>query len=160
MNTPVDYKTTNKKAWESFKQSHPEIKISKTQWVEIIYSFNEGFRNYVIETGKMEKLPMGFGPFVVNKKKRKTKKTAPNGKTFINLPIDWKKTKEKGKVIYNFNYDTDGYFFGWNWMRKQARLKLCEFWRFKPSRVSSRMLAHYIKSDKNQQHKYLEWKQT
>jgi len=158
VNTPVDYRTAGPEAFKSFQVSNPEIKINKQTWTEIIYSFNEGFRNYVLETGYVEKLPWGFGGFTINKKKRKTKKTAPDGKVYINLPIDWKKSKEKKKTIYNFNYDTDGYFFGWKWFKNQARLKLKDFWYFKPSRTSSRMIAHYIKSDKAQQHKYLEWK--
>jgi nucleoid DNA-binding protein len=152
------YRTASKAAFEHFKTSHPEIKINKQKWTEIIYQFNEGFRDYILETGSVEKLPWGFGPLTINKKKRKTTKTLSTGKTYINLPIDWKKSKEKNKIIYNFNYDTDGYFFGWKWFRKQARFKMSDYWYFKPSRVSSRMIAHYIKSDKNQQHKYLEWK--
>ena len=45
-----------------------------------------------------------------------------DGKDRVALPIDWQKTKERGKVIYNFNYHTDGYFFGWMWF-KNVRLK-------------------------------------
>jgi hypothetical protein len=55
------------------------------------------------------KLPFGFGEISINKKKEKDIK---GNNEFINLPIDWKRLKEKGKLIYNFNYDTEGYFFG------------------------------------------------
>jgi hypothetical protein len=80
-----------------------------------------------------------------------------DGKDRISLPIDWQKTKERGKVIYNFNYHTDGYFFGWMWF-KNVRLKNYSLWYFKPSRNTSRMLAHYIKTDPKYQQIYNEWK--
>jgi len=101
---------------------------------------------------------MGLGSFSVNKKKRKTKKMNKEGREFINLPIDWVKTKQKGRVIYNFNYHTEGFFFGWIWFKKEARFDFCSLWRFKPSRVSSRMIAHYIKANPKQQHIYKQWK--
>ena len=51
------------------------------------------------------------------------------------LPIDWQKTKEKGKVIYNFNYHTEGYFFGWLWFKESLLdLETADLWYFKPSR--------------------------
>ena len=92
-----------------------------------------------------------------NKKKRR--KVKSNGeKEFINLPVDWKRTKEKGKIIYNFNYDTEGYFFGWMWFKESTRLRNINLWYFKPSRATSRLLSHYIKTDDKYQHLYREWK--
>jgi len=79
-------------------------------------------------------------------------------KEFVNLPIDWKKTREKGKRIYNFNFHTEGYFFGWMWFKDSARLKHTELWYFKPSRTTSRMLSHYLKTNDRYQHIYCEWK--
>jgi hypothetical protein len=80
------------------------------------------------------------------------------GKEVINLPIDWQKSREKGKRIYNFNYHTEGYFFGWIWFRESTRLKNVDLWYFKPSRNTSRLLSHYIKTDDKYQHLYNEWK--
>ena len=100
---------------------------------------------------------MGIGDFSINKKKRRKVKGV-GGKEFINLPIDWQKTKEKGKVIYNFNYHTEGYFFGWLWFKESARFRNADLWYFKPSRDTSRLLSHYIKTDKKYQHTYNEWK--
>ncbi|MEI6187000.1 MAG: hypothetical protein WCP46_00665 [Alphaproteobacteria bacterium] len=159
MRVKVDVRTGSPECYRDFKAKHPHIDISLQEWTEIIYQFNESFRNYLLETGDREKLPWGFGSFAITKKKRKAKKLAPNGKEYINLPIDWVKTKAKGKVIYNFNYDTDGYFFGWKWFKEDVRVKFTKLWWFKPSRVSSRMIAHYIKTNKEQQHKYHEWRE-
>ena len=124
--------------------------------LNIIYSFNEAFKNYILETGEKAKLPFGFGEFSINKKKRRKLKGLNN--EFVNLPVDWKKTKEKGKIIYNFNYHTEGYFFGWMWFKDSVRLKNADLWFFKPSRTTSRLLSHYLKADEKYQHIYREWK--
>lgn len=157
MRVKVDYRSASKDNYKRFCAENPAIKLTYNEWLEIIYSFNEEFRDYILETGNKEKLPFGLGPFTITKKKRRTKIMAPDGKEYINLPIDWKKTKEKGKVIYNFNFHTEGYFFGWLWFKKQARMKFPTLWRFKPSRVSSRMIKHYLDLNKEQQHRYKHW---
>jgi len=139
-----------------FCKKHPSIKLTYDEWRNILYSFNDAFKNYILETGEKAKFPFGFGEFSVNKKKRRKKKGLND--EFVNLPIDWKKTKEKGKIIYNFNYHTEGFFFGWIWFKEKARIKNIDLWYFKPSRTTSRLLSHYIKTDEKYQHIYNEWK--
>lgn len=154
----VDWRSSSKDNYINFTKKHPTIKVSFDEWKNIIYMFNESFRDYILETGEKAKLPLGFGEFTINKKKRKRIKVNPKtGKEYINLPIDWKKTKEKGKRIYNFNYHTEGYHFRWYWDKKKIRLKHGDLFWFKPSRVSSRMLAHYLKLDTKYQQLYQEW---
>lgn len=156
MRVKVDWRSASVENYKNFCKKHPSIKLTFDEWRNIIYSFNEAFRNYILETGERAKLPFGFGEFSVNKKKRRKMKGLRD--EFINLPIDWKKTKEKGKYIYNFNYHTEGYFFGWLWFKETSRLRHTKLWYFKPSRVTSRMLSHYIKTDEKYQHMYHEWK--
>ncbi len=122
-----------------------------------MYQYNDAFKHYILETGEKVKIVGSIGEFSINKKKRRRVKDK-DGKEFINLPIDWQKTKEKGKVIYNFNYHTEGYFFGWMWFKDSARFRNSELWYFKPSRLTSRLLSHYIKTDDKYQHIYNEWK--
>ena len=157
MRVPVDYSSGSVANYKDFCKKNKEIKVSLADWKTIIYGYNQSFREYLLETGKREVLPCRLGSFYINKKKRRKMK-GTNGKEFINLPIDWQKTKEKGKVIYNFNYDTDGYFFGWGWYKKVAIFRLSSLWFFKPSRETSRLLAHYIKVDKKYQEIYSEWR--
>ena len=158
MRTHVDYSSTRETVYKDFCSRHPQFKMSYIEWKKIIYDFNELFRNYILETGEKARLPFGFGEFSITKKKRQRYFTLPDGREKINYSVDWKKTKEKGKIIYNFNYHTEGFFFGWKWFRDQSsRIKYKKFWYFKPCRVTSRMLAHYIKSDSKFQHLYKEW---
>jgi nucleoid DNA-binding protein len=153
----IDWRSSSKDNYKSFCKKHPLVKLTFDEWRNIIYSFNEAFKNYILETGEKAKLPFGFGEFSINKKKRKKFKQV-DGVEVINLPIDWQKSKEKGKRIYNFNYHTEGYFFGWMWFRETARLKHTNLWYFKPTRTTSRLLSHYIKTDEKYQHIYREWK--
>jgi nucleoid DNA-binding protein len=157
MRVKVDWRSSSRDNYNNFCKNNPSIKIYFDEWKNIIYSFNESFKNYILETGERAKLPSGFGEFSINKKKRRKIKGV-DGKEFINLPVDWKKTKEKGKIIYNFNYHTEGYFFGWTWFKETARLKNSDLWYFKPSRITSRLLSHYLKTDEKYQHIYREWK--
>lgn len=157
MRTPVDYRSAGKNSYNSFCKKHPEINISFDLWRNLVYGFNEEFKLYILETGEKAKLPGGIGDFSINKKKRKRIKVAPDGREFINLPVDWKKTKEKGKIIYNFNYHTEGYYFGWVWFKKTARFRNSDLWYFKPTRTTSRLLGHYIMADNKYQHLYNTW---
>lgn len=158
MNTKVEWRSVSRENYKDFRKKNPTIKIEYSVWKEIIYLYNESFRDYILETGNKEKLPFGFGEFSIVKKKRKQFKVNPKtGQQFINLPIDWKKTREKGKVIYNMNYHTEGFFFGWHWFKKTARIKYPNLWYFKPGRASSRLIAHYIRIDDKYQHTYKEY---
>jgi nucleoid DNA-binding protein len=153
----VDWRSSSKDNYKNFCKKNPSIQISFDDWRNIIYSFNEYFKNYILETGEKARLPLGFGEFSINKKKRKRTVTI-DGKEKITLPIDWQKTKEKGKVIYNFNYHTEGYFFGWVWFKETTRIRLVDLWYFKPTRTTSRLLSHYLKTDDKYQYIYQSWK--
>lgn len=157
MRTKVEWRSSSRDNYNNFCKSTPSIKLSFDQWRNILYSFNELFKQYILETGDKAKLPFGFGEFSINKKKRKKIKSN-NGREFINLPIDWKKTKEKHKIIYNFNFHTEGWFFGWIWFKTTARFKQSDLWYFKPCRITSRLLSHYLKTDEKYQYLYKEWR--
>jgi len=152
----IEFRTASRENYNDFCKKHPSIHLTFDEWRNILYSFNDSFRNYILETGERAKLPYGLGDFTINKKKRRKLKGLND--EFINLPVDWKKTKEKGKIIYNFNYHTEGYFFGWIWFKDTARFKHSDLWYFKPTRVTSRLLAHYIQTNDKYQHIYRTWK--
>ena len=154
--TKVDWRSGSKENYNDFCKKYPNVEIAYDNWRNILYSYNESFREHILETGNKIKMPYGFGEFSINKKKRRRQKGVDD--EFINLPIDWQKTKEKGKKIYNFNYHTEGFFFGWMWFKSTARFRNSDLWYFKPSRVTSRLINHYIKADDKYQHLYKEWK--
>ena len=140
----TEYRSASKQLYNKFCEKHPDITITFEKWKEVIYTYNYFFRDYILETGEKAKLPWGFGSFAISKRKVKKYKIF-NGKEYINLPIDWKKTKELGKVIYNLNAHTDGYRYKWLWFILEARIYHSDIWVFRPSRISSRKIAEYIK---------------
>lgn len=154
----IDWRSSSKDNYNQFCKKHPSITLTYDEWRNIVYTYNELFKEYILETGEKAKLPYGFGEFSINKKKRRKLKNNIDGKEFVNLPIDWQKTKEKGKVIYNFNYHTEGFFFGWMWFKNTARFRNSDLWYFKPSRLTSRLLSHYLKTNDKYQYIYNEWK--
>ena len=157
MRVAVDWRSASISNYKDFCKKNSTIKLTYDEWRIIIYTFNESFREYILETGDKAKLPFGIGEFSIFKKKRNVYKVV-NGEVHTNLPIDWKKSREKGKRIYNFNYHTEGYFFGWIWFRLTARFKLFDLWYFRPARTTSRLLSHYVTTNDNYQHLYREWK--
>lgn len=67
----VDWRSSSKDNYITFCKNYPNIKISFDTWKNILYTFNEEFKTYILETGEKAKLPGGIGDFSINKKKRK-----------------------------------------------------------------------------------------
>lgn len=152
----VSFRQVSKENYKRFCSQFPEIKLDFVEWANIIYTYNSLMRDHSLETGEKVKFPWGFGEFAVTKKIPKRKVTDREGKEHMNLPIDWKKTKELGKVIYHMNYHTEGFKFKWKWFINSAKFFFHEIWTFKPSRISSRLIKHYLNRE-GQHYKYHEW---
>lgn len=155
MRVKVSWRQTSRENYNKWKETHPNSKLSYVEFQNIIYSFNYAFRDYLLETGDKGKLPWGIGDFSITKYKPKKTKIV-DGKEIINLPVDWKATKLLGKKVYHLNRHTEGYKFKWQWFIESARFKMCEIFTFKPSRITSRFLNHYLKQP-SYQHIYVEW---
>jgi len=154
----TDFRTTSIDNYKDFCKKNPSIKISLNEWKNIIYAFNESLKIKMLETGEKIRFPFGFGDFAIVKKERKINRLSKEtGEVVLNLPIDWVKTNALGKRIYIMNYHTEGFFFGWKWFKKTTMLRDADFWYFKASRYTSRLLAHYLKVDNKYQHIYQEW---
>lgn len=156
MRSKVEWRSASKDNYNDFCKTHPTITISYIEWKNIIYGYSDWFRNYILETGEKAKLPNGLGTFSILKLKRNIVKEI-NGKMITNFPIDWQKSREKGKRIYNMNYQTEGYFYKWFWFRRTGLFVLPQIWYFKPCRTTSRLITHYLRVDPKYQHLYREW---
>lgn len=152
----VQYRSASKDVYKKFKQKYPQYKIDFNTWATIIYTFNYAFRDYILETGEKTKYMYGFGDFSITKWKPE-KTIIYEGEEKVALPVDWKKTKENGgKKVFHMNFGTEGYKFKWKWFTTSGRFFMYSLWNFKPSRVSSRLLKHYL-SLPDYHYKYLEW---
>lgn len=156
MRSKYEYRTTARDVYNRFRSKHKDVDLSYTDWCNIIYTFNYAFRDHLLETGEKEKFPYGFGEFCITKYKPARTKYTLQGEEVVGLPVDWKKTREAGKKIYHMNFSTDGYKFRWYWKHGSARFQKADIWSFKPSRVSSRLIKHYVSLKYDD--KYLQWK--
>lgn len=157
MRVKVSYRTGSREAYEKFCAAHPNIYLTFDKWKSIIYSFNYLFRDHILETGDKIRLPWGLGNFSVSKKKSKRFVTYKE-KEYVNMPIDWVKTRKAGKKIYHLNSHTDGFRYKWIWFNSDARFYQSAIWVFKPSRISSRKLAEYLKRpNSSYSQMYREW---
>lgn len=156
MRVAVEFSQASRATYREFREANPSLDISYLQYQNIIYTFNYAYRDHALETGEKVKFPWGIGDFAITKyKPRQIKRHTVTGEDVINLPIDWKKTREQGTLIYHFNHHTEGFKFAWKWFKKSCRFKMSEIWTFKPSRISSRLIRHYINN--GFQHNYSEW---
>lgn len=156
MRVSRQYRTTSKEVFAKFQEKHPDVSLSYAEWCNILYTFNYAFRDHCLETGEKIKFPYGFGEWCITKFKPRRYKTTPDGQEYIGLPIDWQKTKAAGKTIYHMNFSTDGWKYRWWWDNRRAVFTSADIWSFKPARVSSRLIKHYI--SQGYQEKYVKWK--
>lgn len=157
MRVPVEWRSASRECYAKFCEGHPHIKLTFRQWGDIIYGFNYAFRDYILETGERVKMPWGIGDFTISKKRRRDRYTCQDGHQFLIAPIDWEKTRKKGKRVFNFNLHTDGWGFKWKWFVRTGRMAYADIWYFKPSRISSRLIKHYVSQGDVYQDKYQEW---
>lgn len=155
MRSKVDYSQTSRATYKRFCEAFPDIKLSYLEFQNIIYNFNYAFRDHLFETGMKGKLPWGLGDFAVSKRRPRYKKIMPDGHELITLPVDWVKTRKAGKKIYHLNRHTDGFKFRLKWFIGSKRFLESDIYSFKPSRVTSRLITHYI--NQGNQGRYYEW---
>lgn len=153
-----EYRTDSRENYDRFlsenKLTEKELPFQK--WKKNLHVCNWMFMEYALRTGLQVPLPFGWGSIAVNKKKLKTYKEY-DGKQYINLRVDWAKTRKVGKRIFHTNEHSDGFNFKWYWSYKDASIHLAELYKFKPARYASRAIAKYVKKAPHYKEQYLEW---
>jgi hypothetical protein len=154
-----EYRTTSRENYDRFLSENKitEKELSFDKYCKNIEVCNWMYVEYALRTGLKVFLPHGFGPIAVNKKMLKRFKEH-KGKKYINLRVDWAKTKKLKKTIYHTNEHSDGYNFKWAWFPNEAKLHLSELYVFRPGRYASRAINKYLrKPDAQYKELYLEW---
>jgi hypothetical protein len=83
-------------------------------------------------------VPYRLGTIRIKKKKMSFKEKSK-------LKVDWKTTKEVGKVVYHMNDHTDNYRYGWKWDKTNAIVKNKKYYSFEATRSNKRRLASLLK---------------
>ena len=59
----TDWISYGRKNYKKFCKENPEIKLTYDEWRNILYTFSDEFKFYILETGEKARLPFGFGDF-------------------------------------------------------------------------------------------------
>jgi len=153
-----EYRTISRENYDRFLSEHnlSDSDISYQKYCKNLEVCNWMFVEYALRTGSKVMLPYGFGTLAVNKKKLKKFKEY-KGKKYVNLRVNWAKTRELGKKVYHTNEHSDGYNFRWIWFGVDSKLHLSDLYVFKPGRYASRAINKYIRKPEGYSELYLEW---
>lgn len=115
--------------------------LLKAVYGNIIKDINQTIMDKVILESKEIVFPWYMGSLRI--KKKKTISSYHNNRRYI--PKDWKKSKEAGSWVLEFNEHRDGnkYLFSWT----KSGIEEMRFYRFFPSRSNKRKLAKILKTD-------------
>lgn len=156
-----EYITSSRANYDRFIKANniKESELPFSKYTKNIEVCNWMFIEFALATGRRTTLPYGFGDIAVSKKKLKTYKIHGD-KKYMNLRIDWAKTKKEGKRIYHTNEHSDGFNYKWYWFNVKAKMYLSDLYVFKPCRYASRAITKYVRNTtKNYRENYLEWNQ-
>ena len=120
--------------------------IDYTLYRKILVDYFQYIRDEVIERSREFKFPCRLGSIAIVKHKPKYL----NGKS---LCIDYKATKEIGKLIFHLNEHSDGYKYRIHWNKKDSNALNKSKYQLKLTRYNKRHLAQIIK---NKEHDYVE----
>lgn len=125
-----------------FKQSNKKVPVTMSTYRKIIGEYNKEISRQLLE-GKTYKIPYRLGYFSIIRRPTMIG-TIINNKHA--LKIDFKATKEEGKVIYHMNEHTEYQFCQVYWFRPSLR---SQKYIFKPCRELSRGISNSIKNNPN-----------
>jgi hypothetical protein len=155
--TQINVTTFNTCSQSDYKLYKEESnhKVSYEMYKKINVLANTFLSDKILE-GKRIKLPFGLSDVFINKYKQEIK----NKDGRLNLPIDWKKSKELGKRVYHLNHHTDGFTFKWFWAKSDAKFKFKELWAFKAVRKNTRAINKIVKEGEVEYKQYVNTKAT
>lgn len=135
----VSYNSATQKCYKFYvsecEKNNKQI-IPYKEWRNIILTANKLLVEKILHASHID-LPHGLSSFLIAKFKQKVIKK--NKK--LNLPINWKLTKELGKYVYHDNAQTEGYLLKFFWYKSAATFKYREIYAFKAIRPVTRAIA-------------------
>lgn len=141
-----DIVTGNKAIFNEFKKSNPQVHIDNRQYKQVVEEINLYYINHLLTTGNMVFLPNGLGKMIVQKNKRKIKPTKDGTSKYVNAPINWPESYKQGKLVYFLNESTDGFTYGYQWLKKASYVEKSGIWSLTMTREAKRLLKEKIES--------------
>src|SRR5574343_231811 len=100
--------------------------VTEAKYLKVMSKIVEQYKTNITQSHQL--LTKRLGVIYLAKKKR--------GKT-----INYQKKKELDKLIYNFNFHTDGYIYSIKWEKGGVKWKNRRYYRFVPCRKLTRYLS-------------------
>lgn len=119
--------------------------IGYTKYRQLLTDYFKYIRDEVLERSKEFKLPCRLGTICIVKHKPKQY----NGQS---LRIDYKASKDLGKMVFHLNEHSDGYKFRIYWNKTQSTAVNKTKYQLVMTRSNKRRLAQIIK---NKEHDYI-----
>lgn len=113
-------------------------------FAKILRDFNKELSRVILEESEIINLPFRLGKLYITKTKQWYSKPEWS-KIPLNLPIDWKTSKEIGKRVYHLNEHTNGYIYRWRWYKRGAHVANVTLYKFLPVRQNKRKITQLLK---------------
>lgn len=123
-----------KQAYKFYKNNYEDIE-DYSEFSRIIKECNKELLSKIVNESEVISLPYRLGELQISKFERGFNK--PKNK----WPVDWKKSKELGFIVY---YDTP-YIYKWVWKKNRAVFKNKTGYKFQANRTAKRMVPKAIK---------------
>jgi len=129
-------------SYETYKDmSIVELLVDFKTYKSICKQFNKEIMNHIIDENGVFKMPGRLGKLRIRKSKM-------NYQDKNKLKVDWKNSREAGKLVYYLNDHTDGYKFRF-WWEKRGPIQNLSYYSFTPTREHKRELSATLKDENN-----------
>lgn len=138
------------------------VNMSRQTYYDILQDINSAAMECVLYENMELDMPR-LGGIRIRRYKRKLKLDKNGDLKTINIPVDYKATKElwardtqakeKKKLIFNFNEHSNGFSYRFWWDKRTSNQKNQSKYYFRATRKNKRELAKIVK-DSNIRHKY------
>ena len=128
----VDISTKNVYSKYSEEHINDGFELSKDDYNRICEKFIEKIKDKIILDSDEWKMPYRLGSISIRKNKGISSVTLP--------PIDWKTSREIGKIVRYLNHHTHGYVFRIYWNKKGNNIRNRGFYKFQAARKFTRAI--------------------
>lgn len=132
-------------SWKDFNANQVKnspLTVDYKTYRALIESFNKAMVDKILNESYEFKLPYRLGSLRIRKKKMSFK--SKNA-----LRVDYKRSRESGKLVYHMNDHRDNFNYRWYWKKKTAIVKNKTAYSFTPTRANKRELARLLLTDKS-----------
>ena len=127
------------KYYHSYAKDGKVYQIDYTTYRKIITDYFLFIRDEVLEKSREFKMPCRLGKVFIFKRK-------PKSWSKESLCVDFKTTKEIGKVVYHTNEHSDGYKYRFYWKKSDVPLPFKSRYQLIATRHNKRRLAQIVKN--------------